>query len=722
MAKRILLALALHSHQPVGNFPFVFEQSYRQAYLPLVDLLERHPKVRLGLHYSGPLRDWIVDTHPEFIERVGAMAKRGQVEMMTGAYYEPIIAAIPGPDKHGQISKLTSAVASDFGYSATGMWLAERVWEPHIVKPMAEAGVEYTIVDDTHFKYAGLTDRQLMGYFVTEEEGQTLKVFATSKHLRYLIPWKPVEEVIAFLESEATENGTTLAIMGDDGEKFGSWPGTYEWCYEKGWMESFFTALEQNSGWLQITTPGDYARIFPPLGRIYLPTASYAEMMEWALPPEAGMRFVAIRHDLEQEGRQDILDFLKGGFWRNFMVKYPEINNMHKKMLHVHNKVWRIPDGPERAKAQDELWMGQCNCPYWHGVFGGIYYTHIRTANYEHLIKAENIADSLSNDQAWVKISHPDFDCDSLPEVLVESNKLNLYFDPQEGGSLFELDFREKALNLVNTLARRQEGYHQEVLEHALRRSEAGDSSGGEQVRTIHDVIRVKEEGLERFLHYDWYRRVCLLDHFLHPGATLSDFANASYGEAGDFVRQPYTYKTANSDGSVEVTLERHGYVWCEEESLPIYLAKTVRLREDASIFTVDYEVFNSSERPLTSTFGSEANFAMLGPQAEGDYYLIDGEKPAEAAFDSAGSQDGVQRVELVSRLLGIRIQMAWNTPATLWRFPVQTVQSSEGGFERSYQCSAVVPLWNLSLQPGDSWRTSMVWEIEALRQPTSSW
>jgi predicted glycosyl hydrolase (DUF1957 family) len=36
------------------------------------------------------------------------------------------------------------------------MWLAERVWEPHLAKPIAEAGVEYVILDDNHFKAAGL--------------------------------------------------------------------------------------------------------------------------------------------------------------------------------------------------------------------------------------------------------------------------------------------------------------------------------------------------------------------------------------------------------------------------------------------------------------------------------------------------------------------------------------------------------------------------------------
>ena len=39
--------------------------------------------------------------------------------------------------------------------------------------------------------------------------------------------------------------------MGDDGEKFGGWPTTFEHCWgHDGWVERFFTALDENRDWL----------------------------------------------------------------------------------------------------------------------------------------------------------------------------------------------------------------------------------------------------------------------------------------------------------------------------------------------------------------------------------------------------------------------------------------------------------------------------------------
>ena len=174
---KLYLSLALHNHQPVGNYDFVIEDAYHKTYEPMITALERHPGVRLALHYSGPLRDWLVAHQPDFLKRVRTLAGRRQVELMTGGYYEPVLTALPDADKLGQIAKMNEAVLKDFGVEPIGMWLAERVWEPHLPKALHEAGIRYTLLDDTHFKYGGYTDEDLFGYYVTEEQGHPVSVF-----------------------------------------------------------------------------------------------------------------------------------------------------------------------------------------------------------------------------------------------------------------------------------------------------------------------------------------------------------------------------------------------------------------------------------------------------------------------------------------------------------------------------------------------------------------
>ncbi len=504
MSRSIYLALAIHNHQPVGNFDFVFEEAYNKAYLPMVELLERHPTIHLALHYTGPLRNWLSDQKPDFLGRVRTLAQRGQIEIMTGGYYEPILVSIPDADKLGQIAKLSAAVQSDFGYSPTGAWLAERVWEPQLAKTFHQAGVDYTIVDDTHFKYVGLSDSDLFGFYVTEEQGYTLKIFGTSKHLRYSIPWKPVGDVINWLREQAEQNSgpvPRVAVMGDDGEKFGLWPMTYEHVWQGEWFEDFFRALEENGDWLKTISPGAYAQQFPAIGRVYLPTASYDEMTEWVLPADMSADITELKHHLQDEGQDEVLRFIRGGFWRNFLVKYPEVNNMHKKMLRVHDKVYaaweKLPDATRWA-AVDHLWAGQCNCPYWHGVFGGIYLSHIRKANYECLIAAENMVDdAIRETHGWIEVNEIDFTRDTHQELLIETPDMTLYFQPSSGGALFEWDWRSKRFNLLNNLTRRKEGYHRALVrasQEAAKRETAKrePSEEEEQVVNIHDLVRAK--------------------------------------------------------------------------------------------------------------------------------------------------------------------------------------------------------------------------------------
>lgn len=149
------LVLLIHAHQPIGNFDEVMELTYSRSYSPFVECLARHPRVRVGLHYSGVLFEWFAERHPEYLHRIGALAARGQVEVVGGGFYEPILITIPLEDQIEQIRRLSDFIAEHFGKRPGGAWLAERVWEPQLPAALAEAGVEYTLVDDNHFLAAG---------------------------------------------------------------------------------------------------------------------------------------------------------------------------------------------------------------------------------------------------------------------------------------------------------------------------------------------------------------------------------------------------------------------------------------------------------------------------------------------------------------------------------------------------------------------------------------
>ena len=128
--------LCVHAHQPVGNFGNVFEEAYAKCYRPFFETLEKHPRFKLVCHFSGSLLDWLEAQHPEFIQKVRRLAGGGQVEVLGGAYYEPIYNLIPKNDLAGQIDMMQRKVEVLFGCRPEGAWLTERVWDPGLVRPL----------------------------------------------------------------------------------------------------------------------------------------------------------------------------------------------------------------------------------------------------------------------------------------------------------------------------------------------------------------------------------------------------------------------------------------------------------------------------------------------------------------------------------------------------------------------------------------------------------
>jgi alpha-amylase len=703
----------------VGQFDHISEHSTHVSYLPLIEALERYPRIKVAMHYSGTLLDWLKQHHVEIIGRLRALVARGQIEMLSGGYYEPVLAVLPDEDKSGQIEKLNAELQTTLSGKATGLWLAERIWEPHLARPIAEAGLRYVIVDDTAFENVGFDrEKDLFGYFITEEQGHTLAVFPTLTYLRYAIPWEPVETLLEWLRERAVqpESGfpPRLALMGDDGEKFGTWPGTYEHCWGDGkYIEELFTALEMNGEWLKTITPGAYMARYPALGRAYLPAVSYMEMGAWSLLPDDSAKLSHLRRKMEREKRPDIARFLRGGLWRNFMVKYDEINHLHKRMLMVSNKVHAMRRGRKRDRALELLWAAQGNDPYWHGLFGGIYLFNIRVATYANLIAAE---DAAEGEELTASLTRQDFNCDGHEDVIVSSVPFNAIWAPAFGGSLLELDFRPAQYNLYDIMTRRKEGYHSELVRAANENAvitpmspQAGEVEG-RRVR----VVRAKEPGLELRLIYDWHRRASFLDHFLGPSASLDEFFHAQYAEQGDFVNQPYQIIETNCTNlEANVRLRRNGHVWIGEIHRPVNIEKTFTVRYGDPAIRVRYALSQPSDMAIDLRFGIETVIGFDGGH-DLRYCSLHVNDGSERMY-----LNGIREFEAVTRhsadtnLQNLTLSTELSKPAFLWQFPLETITLSEAGFERGYQGTVFLHVWHIHLAPGEQWEVSITQSVQ---------
>ena len=739
MKKTVNFILCIHNHQPVGNFEDVFESNYRLAYEPFLRLAQQYRQIKFSLHYSGSLLEWIERTHPKFITEIKSMVERDQVEIMGGGFCDPILTMLSDTDKIGQITLFSEYLKKHFNTEPVGMWLAERVWEQYLTRYIAEAGLKYTVVDDFHFRGAGIPEKRLAGFFITEEVGKCLAIFPGSEKLRYAIPFSDPEVTIEILRQSATESGDKIVVYADDGEKFGSWPKTYQHCYENKWLERFFRTLQANQDWINFITFRDAIERFKPTGRVYLPDMAYREMTEWALPTETQVGYEDLIERLKQAGLYEKASgFIKGGFWRNFNVKYPEINLMYSRMREVSEKVNNLnKKSPYYQEARLALYHGQCNCPYWHGVFGGFYLPHLRHSIYKHLIRAEKFVLPLSlpspsrgegkgegekgRQRGLSSLIESDFDCDGHPEIRLTNRHLACYFKPHQGGALYELDIIEKEFNPLATVTRRPEAYHYKIIK-------AQSLGAVQEATTIHNLILSKEKGLENLLYYDSYPRLTLLDHFLDKTCRLEDIAKSHYGEEGDFLTGVYSVKVNDRKGrclpipqgrqrglsslSLSLSLVREGRVIKENKTHSVRVEKLIDFLPHPKIgLDIIYKITNMDSELLEARFGVEFNLSMLAGNAP-DRFYYDGGKDNLGPLITVGEVKGQRRFGIKDLYQKIDIGLRFDEPADIWYFPVQSVSQSESGFELIYQNSVIIPRWPVQLEPGGLWQVRIRKEI----------
>jgi alpha-amylase len=614
MTPPLRLVFGLHLHQPVGNFDQVFAQHVRDVYRPFFERATAAGFFPLTLHISGPLLEWLDAHDGALLDTVGRLVSDGRIELLLAGFDEPILAALPRADRREQIDRMRAFLTRRFGAAATGggLWLTERVWQPELAADIADAGVEYTFVDDRHFVVSGFTRDQLHQPYRTESDGRSLGLLAIDERLRYLIPFRPPQETAAYLR-ELRAAGHELAVLADDGEKFGGWPGTKVWVYDEGWLAAFFQEMDQllSAGEVALTTGGAAMRDVSSGGLAYLGTASYREMEKWALPAGAQQELTRLE---AQDGKS--ASFLRGGHWPHFLVKYPESNRMHKTMLALSDLARLRGDPPGARRA---IGRAQCNDAYWHGVFGGLYLPHLRNAIWRQLAIAER---ELRQGEA-VACETLDLDYDGAQELWVHSRAFSAIISPRRGGAIETFVRFDEMVNLTDVLTRRRESYHEIALAKSTASRETEGS--GQSVPSIHEIAKAAR--LTRLPPTDTEARALLVDRLLPGSLAADDYANGAYTPHKTWAAVPMTASVEITSDAATIQLRGGG------------LEKCLRFMADGCL-EVAY-TWDPGAAPADAVFAPELSFGggrevplVLRPEADVWRYPITTVARSERGFE----------------------------------------------------------------------------------------
>ncbi len=641
MPQPVTLLLGVHAHQPVGNFPEVIEDAHLRCYKPFLETLYAYPEFRFAAHFSGWLLDWLRERYPADMDLLAQMVKRGQVELFSSGDTEPVLAAIPQRDRIGQLRTLNDKLATWTDVQPRGAWLTERVWESSVVPALAATGIRYVTVDDYHFFCTGKSADELDGFFSTEEDGQRLDLFPISEALRYRLPFSPAHEVVGYLENLA-DQGHAAAIYFDDIEKFGIWPETFDWVYNRGWLKALIEGVLASPK-IRTATFADFHARNTTRGIVYLPTTSYSEMNEWTLPMPAAGIYSNLLASEKAAGRSDQhRPFLRGGIWRNFLTRYPEANWMHKRMQSLSARLAALPVVPQALTA--DLYRAQANDAYWHGLFGGLYLPHLRRAVWNNIVALEAGIDALQPRPALVAV---DLDFDGKTEILAHTAQLQIAVRDDGLAAAHELSSYALTHNFGDTLRRYHEHYHDKIA--------SGPSEhNGEGIASAHDIVRFKHPVAAEDIVPDTLPRVLWRDEL--DGIALTD----------------YQLEAASA---LAFTLPG--------------LVKTYAL--ERSTATVAWKCRGLAGHRLTTRL----DLAM--PSCDGflgRYVLADGSIPG--GFGQPLDLTEASALTLEDGVLGGHVRLQSSISAEITGRPQQTVSQSEAGFEKIMQAAEVSFTWTV--------------------------
>jgi hypothetical protein len=655
MTNTTKLLFGIHMHQPVDNFDWVIEHGVEVCYGPFFEVMSKYPEFRFSVHCSGWLMEQIKEKHPKLYKQISTLAKKGSIEFFSAGYYEPILSVIPGQDRVTQVDLLSDSIEKQFKQRPKGLWLTERVWESSLIPDLNKAGIKYTVMDDYHFQCAGFDEEILDGYYMSEEGGAQIGLFPISKKLRYAIPFLNVETAIKAIKSYTREKNSA-AIIFDDAEKFGMWPGTHEWVYAKGWLERFVQAVIADET-IETMHYGTYYEQEKTRGIAYLPNVSYYEMGEWSLRANDALKLEAFKQEMghdryENEG----VKFLKGGIWKNFLVKYEESNRIHKRTLEL-SKARESVKKPSFDKA---LYKAQTNDSLWHGVFGGLYLPNLRDNAYRYIIEAEDIRYGKKS-----LLVSDENELDGYEKVKAVTPKYIFRFDAAHGGQMVEFDNRKACFNWQNTLTRRKEAYHQRLLENKPQEAPIAAEDG---IDTIHHAMTQVDDSLRDAIIYDWYLKNSFVDHISDANFNADNFRHCNFHEFGDFANQPFVCKSDKKS----VTFSREGGMFFPQK-VETSLQKTYTSKAEG----FDFEIALETKVEGAFNYVLEHNFHF----GEYEHITINAEPLQEK-----GSINATNVLEIYDAYLKQKIIIKLDSVCDIYYFQLKTLSQSEHGFDLSVQ------------------------------------
>ena len=406
-----------------GTPSHILESLLSEVYKPVLTHIYQNPSIHLNLFLPGEILEWFELHHPEINMLIADLVKKDQIELLTGAYYQPLLTLLHPKDRSSHIEFTTTFIRKRFGKRPKTLWLFNQMWSSNFVSTMQICSVDRLIIST----YSPHSDKVYLDKpFVMQDIGKTIEVFPIHHQIENIID-NYRNGIKSYIDTEHELKNVDFT----DEKSIGVVMLNLDHLYQGSnispsnpsvatFFDRMCALIQQNNRHTQLMNS--------------LPLWDNALAKGYLINGWYGV-------DSPHESMNSVNEML---------TTYGELQHLYGRLVYVTELARMYKKNKDVRKRVENLIMkSQTGAPFVMDSFGGCYRSEYRQYVYKHLNEAENL---LSQYEAVTYPREVDIDFDGYHEIVMKSKNLIGIVSPK-GGVLRELNYLLTGWNYGDTFS-----------------------------------------------------------------------------------------------------------------------------------------------------------------------------------------------------------------------------------------------------------------------------
>jgi len=594
----------------------------------LVDIACAYPNIRLNLIFPAYMLSHI-DTL--LLTELREVQKRGCLEWLTPGYTEPFLSFSPLWLSGANIRAGLDTFEELLSVRPVGYTPPFSNWEPSCLDTFRACGLQYAVVSRAVIPHEA---QNYCGYWITEHMGTHMAVFPAHMVHHYTAPANISDWIEGNIAKDPGDDALTklvainyLVPLVHDEEV-----DPYRW------LQSLAQVMDNLLVRYQVIRLQEFQSLSYPLGLQYLPPQLVFKRDDETTIP----------------------------YFSNYLHTFEQVGIMQRKMMEIADRLEQSKDAKDTASLIRQLFFAQDINRYLPAKTSGFTHLRDRLWTYAKMIDIETALHEKERIKGG-RIRIADLLRNGTKSIVLTNATIKACIDHKNGGQVFELDFRDRSINLFA-------GYAPQT----------------------HSPPRIIVAGKSC---------AAFVDHFLDEKCRRADFMGRLYTHRDEFTRAEFNYTVKKSAAGAKAVLGRQCAVSIDGKNYPLAVEKVFGIEGETPALSFVYQLANHSLTAYRFKFAVEFTFTLPGALTN-EVKVVCGDRSYGDLQTASVDMAEVLKWTLYDDALGASIQFVLQKPVEVWIFPARRLEEA-GQRHQGITCVLSTPV-----SMGENARWSLIGKI----------